>query len=76
MLNEMRVLDASGDKKTQWDATNPDEVEAARKEFDFLVKEKKYLAYRVKKDGSAGERMKEFDPSAELMILQKQNQGG
>ena len=72
----MHILDNTGDTKKIWDSTKPDEVEAARKTFDFLVTEKKYLAYKVDNNGDKGQLMRSFDPKAEKMILQPQNVGG
>lgn len=67
----------AGDLRTMWDKGNPDEVAAARGQFDELVKKKKYLAYRaVGKQGDQGEQIREFDPEAERIIFVKQNRGG
>lgn len=65
-----------GDKKTLWSKDNPDEVESARREFKFLVGEKKYRAFTVKKDGEAGEIVTEFDPSMERIIFTQPLAGG
>lgn len=73
----MAVMDGSGDTKAFWDAGKPEEVEAARRQFDFLVKEKKYSAFHVRgKDGAQGEQMRAFDPAAERIIFVPQMQGG
>ena len=73
----MAVLGREGDTKSIW---NPDvqvEVDAAKKQFDFLVKEKKYSAFRVDKDGKqTGQRMTDFDPKAGSIILVPQFAGG
>ena len=75
MLKEMDVMDPSGHTKTTWDADNPDEVKAVEKLFSKLV-EKGYAAFRVKKDGGEGEKMKDFDPNAEKMIMVPPLKGG
>ena len=75
MLNEMLIMDQTGHTRTTWDADNDDEVEMARETFKRMTK-KGYRAFKVKKDGSEGVQMQEFDPSAEKMILAPQLQGG
>lgn len=72
---EMAVLDREGDLKTVWDSDKPEEVEAAKKTFDGL-KEKGYVAYKVKKDGTKGEVITKFDPDAEKVILAPMMAGG
>ena len=72
----MAALDATGDTKTIWDRTKPDEVEAARATFNTL-KRKGYTGYRVKgSEGAKGEIMREFDPEAERMIMVPPMVGG
>ena len=46
-MHYMAIMGREGDKKTLWSKDNPDEVEAARREFNFLVGEKKYAAFKV-----------------------------
>lgn len=72
---EMCILDLTGDTKVIWDSKNEDEVAAAKATFDSL-KKKGYLAYSVSKDGSKGEILKEFDASAEKIILSPAMCGG
>jgi tRNA U38,U39,U40 pseudouridine synthase TruA len=72
----MHIMDKTGDTKVIWSADNPDEVEAARNTFDELVGEKKFLAYKVKKDGTKGEVIRKFDKTAERIILAPQLVGG
>lgn len=66
-MNEIAVMDRSGDTKTIWDPDRPDEVEVARETFEKL-KRKGYLIYRVNKMGNKGEQMLSFDAKAEKMI--------
>lgn len=75
MVGTLAVLDHSGDTKTIWDSDNQDEVDAARLQFDALLK-KGYLAFKVKKDGEKGEAVKSFDPEAEKYILTPPVRGG
>jgi hypothetical protein len=71
----MNVLDKTGHTKHIWDANIEAEVEGARALFTSLTG-RGYRAFKVKKDGEAGERMDRFDPTAEKMILAPQLQGG
>jgi hypothetical protein len=72
----MAVMNESGDTKTIWDRTKPDEVEVARETYRKL-KAKGYMAYKVEgKDGRKGEVMDQFDPNAERVILAPAMQGG
>jgi hypothetical protein len=73
----MAIINEDGDKKTIWDRNRPDEVEAARREFDFLKGQKRYVAYRVEgKEGTKGEILREFDPGAERIIFSPPLVGG
>lgn len=74
-MNEMCVLDRTGDTKTIWDPNNEAEVEAASSQFKAL-KKKGYLAYRVTGDGGKGEVMTEFDRHAGKVILTPPVVGG
>lgn len=71
----MAVMGTNGDTKTVWNKDNPDEVAAAKAQFDSL-KAKGYLAFKVKDDGDKGEMISEFDPSAQKVILAPRVQGG
>jgi hypothetical protein len=73
--NVMSILDMTGDTKVIWDPKNPDEVDAARQQFNTL-KAKGFLAFSVKKDGEKGTRIKEFDPEAEKIIMSPQPLAG
>lgn len=66
-----------GDRKTLWSKDNPDEVEAARREFNFLVSEKKFSAFKVEgKDGLKGEQIFSFDPTMERIMFVPALKGG
>jgi len=75
MVGEMRVMDATGDLKINWDTNNPDEVTAAKEQFDKL-KKKGFLAYTVNKKGDKGEVINSFDPDAALLIMAPAMRGG
>lgn len=63
------VLDHTGDTKTIWDPTRPEEVEIAQDQFDRLVNDKKYSAFRVGEGGERSGRMTSFDPKAGKVIF-------
>lgn len=69
MLHTMEVLDTTGHTKTTWDPDVPAEVANAKATFESLTANKKYRAFRVKRDGGEGEPMAKFDPEAAAMIL-------
>lgn len=72
----MAVMNESGDKKTIWNRSDAVETEAARKEFKHF-KDAGYMAYKVTgKEGTRGEIMHEFDPSAERIIFAPPMRGG
>lgn len=75
MTSTLHVMDRTGDTRIEWDPSRPDEVEMARKAFK-VAKDKKYLTYRVRHDGTAGELIREFDPTAERIIAAPQTVGG
>lgn len=75
-MGEMRIADkVAGDLKVIWDKKKRDEVEAARNQFETMIK-KGYLAFSVKKDGEKGKVIKEFDEDAEMIIMSPKLQGG
>jgi len=71
----LEAMDATGDTKSYWDRNNPAEVAAAQASFDAL-KKKGYVAYRLSSDGTTGEQMREFDPTAERVLMRPALQGG
>lgn len=74
-INQMRVMDKSGDTRVIWDPDNEDEVAQARKTFDDL-RSKRFVAFRVGEGGRKGEQIREFDASAEKLILAPPMAGG
>ena len=76
MPNSMRVMGQKGDTKTMWDPNNPAEVEAARDQFNKLVRDKQFLAFRVTGPGEKGEQIREFDPQAGSIIIAPPMAGG
>lgn len=71
----MQFMSDEGDTRIIWDPANDDEVEVARRSFNDLIK-KGYQAYRVRRGGEKGERVREFDPSMERLILAPATVGG
>lgn len=65
----MSMMSGHGDIRKIWNAANPDEVEDAKRSFEHLVKEKRYLAFRVQEDGKKGEQVREFDGAAGKVLL-------
>lgn len=72
----MSMLTGHGDLKKIWNAANADEVDDAKRSFEHMTKVKKYVAFRVKEDGTPGEQLREFDPTAGKMILVPAMAGG
>jgi hypothetical protein len=62
----------AGDTKIAWNSNNPEEVEMARQAFNaYKKKHPKAMAFRVKKDDVKDtQEIKEFDPNAELLLVQ------
>lgn len=65
----------AGDTKIIWDADNEDEVGAAQDTFTKLIK-RGFKAFSVKRDGGQGREVKEFDATAEKLIMIPQMAGG
>ena len=74
-MGELRIMGPEGDTKVIWDSENDDEVEAAEAQFDTLI-DKGFLAYKVKKDGDKGSKIKKFDSEAGKIIMSPPMQGG
>jgi len=72
----MAMMTGHGDIKKVWNAANADEVEDARRSFNHLVKDKGYMAFKVNPDGSNGNQIREFDPTAGKLILVPAVAGG
>lgn len=73
----MAVMGREGDTKYIWDKTKTEEVDVARATFNMFTKEKKYLAFKVNKEGEkSGVQVKEFDPNEERYIFVPPMVGG
>jgi hypothetical protein len=71
----MSIMTGKGDVKSTWDSSKPEEVEAARRQFNALRKQG-YIAFAVRKDGEKAEILSEFDAGLEAMILAPPMKGG
>lgn len=71
----LEIMDLTGDTKVHWTAGNAGEVAAARASYDVL-KGKGYVAYKLNSDGTTGELIRDFDPSAERIVMRPQMAGG
>lgn len=74
-IHEMRTMGSSGDTKIIWDSEQEDEVANAKRTFTDL-KKKGYAAFAVAAKGKPGERITEFDPTAESLIMVPAIAGG
>lgn len=62
----------AGDTTIKWNANDPDEVAMAKKAFEaYKKKHPKAMAFRVKKDDKKdAHEINEFDPNAEMILMQ------
>ena len=75
MKHEISELNKEGDTKFMWDAENSEEVAEAKSHFEALQK-KGYQAFKVTDKGGKGQRVTEFDPELERIIMVPQLVGG
>jgi hypothetical protein len=73
----MKVMSPKdGDFKITWDAENDDEVANAKQAFDDLI-DKRFKAYKITRAGRrTGVPIKEFDPSAQELLIVPAMAGG
>lgn len=74
-VSTMHILDKTGDTRIEWNPTNKDEVKMAKAAFK-TAQDKKMLIYKINRDGSRGELLRTFDPTAERIIATPQTVGG
>ena len=67
-MGEMSVINRSGDLKVAWSADDKAEVEEAKRQFDGY-KKKGWAVFRLDNHGREGDRMAEFDPKAEKILV-------
>lgn len=71
----LEVLNSTGDMKIMWDRNNPGEVTAAKAAFDQAIAAKSAV-FSVKAKGGKDQKVKEFDPNAERLMVVPQLVGG
>lgn len=76
VMHELRLMGAAGDTKIIWDPDNREEVKNAKRTFDEMVGDKGFMAFAVARAGEKGERIREFDPDAEKLIIAPPMAGG
>lgn len=75
-MPQLITMDRTGDTKLIWSPAVDAEVENARRTFRDL-KKAGHLAYKVNpNDGTKGEQILEFDPTAEKIIMAPPMRGG
>lgn len=74
-MGALRKLDQNGDTKHEWDPNKPPEVEMAAEVFT-LYKSQGFAAARMEPDGTTGEIIKEFDPTAATILFFPAMTGG
>ena len=74
-LNQLRIMDHTGDVTLTWNPRNAGEVETARRAFSSR-KADGYLAYKLRESGAKGEVIHTFDPEARSIVMTPQMQGG
>lgn len=75
-MGELSIMGRPGDTRIMWNPRDRDEVENARRAWDDLVRNKRFLGFRVKRDGEKGEQVREFDPEASKLIIVPPMAGG
>lgn len=70
------TLNTSGDTPTMWDTRNPAEVEAARRVFAQATASGKLAFKTTSKDPNTGDQIREFEPTAERIVVMNPLQGG
>jgi hypothetical protein len=74
-MGELRMMGRSGDDLFRWDSGNVGEVKEAREKFNS-AKERGCLMFLVDPSGGRGDRITEFVPNAERIIVVPQMAGG
>ncbi len=71
----LHKLDPTGDQQVTWDRKNQTQIGIARDAFNSAIRAG-YMGYKVTADGRRGEVLREFDVTAERIILAPAMQGG
>lgn len=70
------IPDRTGDAKLMWNRGNPDEIAVARAAFDTALGRGSMIYKAVGKEGTRGEQVRQFDETAERLIVVPQLVGG
>lgn len=68
-MGVLKLMGQKGDQRVAWDPADKGQIAKARAKFDQLVKNMKYLAFRMDETGKKGEQIKEFDPEAGAILV-------
>jgi hypothetical protein len=72
----LRILNSEGDRRLVWRKGAKDEVREAKKAFNEALAKKGSLAYSVNEDGERSQKITEFDPDAEEIVIIPMITGG
>lgn len=75
-MGTMSMLCRSGDEAVTWDKNDPESVAHARQKFLEFLAARKGMAFKLDPTGSKGEKMTDFDPDAERIVLMPLIVGG
>lgn len=68
-MGVLKLMGPAGDQRIAWDPTDKGQITKAKAKFDQLVKNMKYLAFRMDETGKKGEQIKEFDENAGAILV-------
>ena len=74
-MSTLSIMDVTGDEKLSWDPSDDLSTARARKRFAELIG-KGYKAYRINHVGGKGEKIDEFDPFAQEIVMHRVAVGG
>jgi hypothetical protein len=72
----LRILCSDGDRRLVWRKESQDEVREAKKAFNEALAKKGNLAYAVSQEGERSQKITEFDPEAEEIVIVPMITGG
>lgn len=68
-MGVLKLMGAAGDQRIAWDPADKSQISKAKAKFDQMVKNMKYLAFRMDETGKKGEQIKEFDENAGAILV-------
>lgn len=69
-MHYIAVINASGDTRVEFDEADPVSLAEARQVWE-KIKEKGGEVFRAAPNGEGGERLREFDPNADMIGIPK-----